>query len=76
MATAVARSPTVLAGALRTNRSPGSALANACSTSWTASSSDIRNLVIDGSVTVIGSPARTCPTKSGITEPRDIITFP
>lgn len=34
------------------------------------------NLVIDGSVMVIGFPARICSIHSGITDPREHITFP
>src|SRR5437763_3624916 len=75
-ATATARSRTVHAGALRTNRSPGLAFANAYSTSSTDSANDIRNRVILGSVTVIGRPAFTCSTKRGTTEPREYRTFP
>ena len=34
------------------------------------------NRVIDGSVTVIGRPSSTWSMNSGMTEPRDPITFP
>src|SRR2546428_14076358 len=76
LATPTARSRTVHAGALRTNRSPGLAFANAYSTSSTDSVSDMRNRVILGSVIVRGRPALTCSTKSGTTDPREYKTFP
>src|SRR5699024_10095567 len=75
-ATATASVSTVQAGALRTNKSPGAACEKAYSTRTTASSSDIKNRVIVGSVTVRGSPASACFTNSGITEPREHMTFP
>ena len=34
------------------------------------------NRVIAGSVIEIGLPAKTCSTKSGITDPREAITLP
>src|SRR5690625_6758411 len=74
-ATATASVSTVQAGALRTNKSPGAACEKAYSTRTTASSSDIKNRVIVGSVTVRGSPASGCFTISGITEPSEHRTF-
>ena len=67
---------TVQAGDFWTKISPGRACSNAYNTSATDSSSDIKNRVIDGSVNVIGSPCLICDKNSGITEPRDAITFP
>ena len=74
--TAVASTSTVQAGAFRTNKSPDVASPNACSTRWTASSSDIRNRVMVGSVMVSRRPDSTCSMNNGMTEPRDIITLP
>lgn len=74
--TAAARSPTVLAAALRMKMSPGRACWNACSTRSTESASDMRNRVIVGSVTVGARPALICSTKRGITEPREYMTLP
>ena len=45
-------------------------------TSSTASSSDIINLVIFGSVTVMGLFLRICSTNKGITDPLEAMTFP
>ena len=64
------------AAALRMKMSPGRACWKACSTSSTESSSDIRNRVIAGSVTVSGRPALICSMNSGITEPREYMTLP
>ncbi len=72
----MARSLTVHAGALRTKRSPGAELAMAYSTRSTASSSDMRNRVILGSVIVRGRPDLICSTKRGTTEPREYSTLP
>ncbi len=55
---------------------PGSASADACSTSCTASSIDMKKRVIRGSVTVTGPPASIWRMNVGTTLPRLPSTLP
>ena len=66
----------VPAGALLTNKSPGLPCSKANNTNSTASSSDIRNRVMLGSVIVMLSLFLICFKNKGITEPLEAITFP
>ena len=71
-----AKSSIVEEGAFCTNISPCLAFWKANNTKSTASSSDIKNLVIFSFVIVISFLFLICLIKSGITDPLDIITFP
>jgi hypothetical protein len=66
----------VQAGAFCTKRSQLPPFSKAKRTKSTASSSDIKYLVILGSVIVISLLLLICSIKRGITEPLDAITFP
>ena len=66
----------VIAGVLRTNRSPFSPNWKAFRQSFTASSSVMMNRVMSGSVMVIGWPRRTWFMNSGTTDPREASTLP
>ena len=66
----------IFLGAFCTNRSPCSPCSNAYSTRSTASCSVIIKRVMAGSVTVRGLPSSACSQNSGMTEPREAMTFP
>ena len=74
--TASACNPIEHAGAFMISKSPFSPCSNAYSTRSTASSSDMMNLVILGSVTVIGLPALIWSIHRGMTDPLEHITLP
>ena len=74
--TALARVSMVHAGAFCTRMSPLVPFRKANSTKSTASSRDIMNRVMFGSVMVMGLPALIWSIHSGMTLPREHMTFP